>query len=180
MSPPAIAFISSRGVPPRSTASATFGPTDWTWVSSRNSSRSSSLAKPYRFMPSSRMIRWVWSSVSAPTAGTVRIELAETASAVADAGALDDDVVGAADEHRAAHRGDQIAALIAAPLAWQMATASASAAWSGDGGSGSDSSAPTMRWTWPFSARPDPQTACLTACGVYEYARHAVHARRPA
>ena len=34
------------GVPPESTASATFGPTAWTPISSRNRSRSSSVAKP--------------------------------------------------------------------------------------------------------------------------------------
>ena len=60
------------------------------------------------------------------------------------------------------------AALSGAPLAWQMATARASAAWSGSGGSGSDSSAPTIRCTWALSALPEPHTACLTACGVYE------------
>ena len=45
-SPLAIAFRSSRGVPPESTASATLGPTPCTPISIRNSSRSASLAKP--------------------------------------------------------------------------------------------------------------------------------------
>ena len=51
-------------------------------------------------------------------------------------------------------------------FAWQMATASASAAWSGVGGDGSASSAWTMRLTCSLSARPLPQTAPLTCCGV--------------
>ena len=45
-SPAASAPTSSRGVPPLSTASATFGPTDCTPMSSRKRSRSSSVAKP--------------------------------------------------------------------------------------------------------------------------------------
>ena len=45
-SPVAIAFSSSRVVPPESTASATFGPTPCTPISMWKSSRSSSLAKP--------------------------------------------------------------------------------------------------------------------------------------
>ncbi len=45
-SPAATAPSTSRGGPPESTASAIFGPTDWTASSSRNRSRSSSVAKP--------------------------------------------------------------------------------------------------------------------------------------
>jgi hypothetical protein len=45
-SPPASALTRSRGAPPESTASATFGPTDWTEISIRKRSRSSSVAKP--------------------------------------------------------------------------------------------------------------------------------------
>jgi hypothetical protein len=45
-SPLAIALSSSRGVPPESTASATFGPTLCTPISIRNSSRSDSEPKP--------------------------------------------------------------------------------------------------------------------------------------
>src|SRR5207302_9757730 len=79
---------------------------------------------------------------------------------VADAAALDHDVVGPPDHHAPSHRGDHASAFVrAAALAWQMATARASAAWSGSGGVGSLSSAPTMRCTWPFSARPLPHTA---------------------
>src|SRR5262249_7394184 len=89
---------------------------------------------------------------------------------VADAARrLDDDVVGAADRHVAGDERDHPASAAAASgagVAWQMATASASAAWSGRGGSGSESSAWTIRATWPLSARPVPQTAPLTCCGV--------------
>ena len=46
VSPAAIAFSSSRGAPPDSTASATFGPTLCTPISIRNSSRSDSEEKP--------------------------------------------------------------------------------------------------------------------------------------
>ena len=46
VSPAATAPSSSRGGPPESTASAIFGPTDCTPISSRNRSRSSSVAKP--------------------------------------------------------------------------------------------------------------------------------------
>ena len=55
---------------------------------------------------------------------------------------------------------------IGAPLAWQIATASASAAWSGFGSSCSISSVWTIRCTWSLAARPEPQTAALTCCGV--------------
>ena len=58
------------------------------------------------------------------------------------------------------------AACSGAPLAWQIATASASAAWSGFGSSGERSRDWTMRWTWSLAARPEPQTAALTCCGV--------------
>ena len=58
------------------------------------------------------------------------------------------------------------AAASGAPLAWQIATASASAAWSGRGSSGSASSVWTIRCTWSLAARPEPQTAPLTCCGV--------------
>ena len=60
------------------------------------------------------------------------------------------------------------AAACGAPLAWQIATASASAAWSGRGGASSPSSIWTIRATWSLSARPDPLTAYLICCGVYE------------
>ena len=46
VSPAMTAPVSSRGGPPESTASATFGPTPWTPISARNRSRSSSVAKP--------------------------------------------------------------------------------------------------------------------------------------
>ncbi len=46
VSPVAIALRSSRGAPPESTASATFGPTPCTPISIRNSSRSASVEKP--------------------------------------------------------------------------------------------------------------------------------------
>jgi hypothetical protein len=46
LSPEAIAFRSSRGVPPDSTASATLGPTDCTPISMRKSSRSDFVEKP--------------------------------------------------------------------------------------------------------------------------------------
>ena len=45
-SPATSAATSSRGVPPLSTASATFGPTDCTPMRARKRSRSSSVAKP--------------------------------------------------------------------------------------------------------------------------------------
>src|SRR5689334_12652370 len=80
LSPEAIARSSSFVVPPDSTASATFGPTPCTPISSRNSSRSSSLEKPYRYIPSSRMTRWVCRSFSLPTAGTALSVSADTAS----------------------------------------------------------------------------------------------------
>ena len=47
-SPLASAPSSSRGGPPDRTAWATFGPTPWTPISIRKSSRSVSLAKPNR------------------------------------------------------------------------------------------------------------------------------------
>src|SRR3954464_6308914 len=68
--PFAIAFRSSRVVPPLSTARASFGPTDWTPVSMWNSSRSSSLAKPKRCIPSSLRTRCACRSISLSTAGT--------------------------------------------------------------------------------------------------------------
>ena len=79
-SPVAIAASSSRGEPPLSTASATFGPTFWTPISIRNRSRSDSVAKPNRCMPSSRRIRWACSEVSRPAPGTAPSVSAETAS----------------------------------------------------------------------------------------------------
>ena len=60
----------------------------------------------------------------------------------------------------------EVAVRSGAALAWQIATASASAAWSGLGSAASDSSAWTMRCTWSFAARPEPQTAALTCWGV--------------
>jgi hypothetical protein len=78
-SPAAMAASSSRGGPPLSTASATLGPTAWTPSSSRNSSRSSSLAKPNRAIASSRRIVWACSVTSRPTAGTWRRVSLETA-----------------------------------------------------------------------------------------------------
>ena len=80
VSPEAIAFSSSRGVPPESTASATFGPTDWTPISIRNSSRSDWVEKPYRCIASSRMTRWVSSRACSPAAGTEPSVSEETAS----------------------------------------------------------------------------------------------------
>ena len=75
--------------------------------------------------------------------------------AVADAAGLDHDVVGTADEHLAADRGDHptwtsdsLAANACAGRvwpAWQIATARASAVWSDCGGSGRPSRVPTMR-----------------------------------
>jgi hypothetical protein len=79
-SPAAIALRSSRVLPPESTASATLGPTPWTPISIRNRSRSVSLAKPYSWMPSSRITRWAKSSTSSPAAGTSRRVSADTAS----------------------------------------------------------------------------------------------------
>ncbi len=69
---------------------------------------------------------------------------------------------------RALEQGDHAlsAAASGAPFVWQMATASASAAWSGRGRSDSASSVWTMRCTWTLAARPEPQTAPLTCCGV--------------
>src|SRR5215210_5096352 len=80
-SPAAIARRSSRGGPPESTASATFGPTACTPTSMRNSARSSSEANPESCIDSSRTTRWVWSNTSSPAAGTWRRVSAETASA---------------------------------------------------------------------------------------------------
>ncbi len=58
------------------------------------------------------------------------------------------------------------AAACGAPLAWQIAIASASAAWLGRGGDSRLRSTWTIRATWSFSARPEPQTACLICWGV--------------
>ena len=104
-------------------------------------------------------------------AGDLAQRLGRDGQAVADpARGLDHHVVGAADRDLAGDERDHPATAAAAAsgawLAWQMATASASAAWSGRGGSGSESSAWTIRATWPLSARPVPQTAPLTCCGV--------------
>ena len=55
----------------------------------------------------------------------------------------------------------------------QIATASASAAWSGEGTSDRPSRRATIRPTWSLPARPWPQTAPLTCCGVYERDGHA-------
>ncbi len=78
-SPEATAVSSSRGEPPLSTASATFGPTDCTPMSARKRSRSSSVAKPKSASASSRTTRWLCSATVAPTAGTWRSVSAETA-----------------------------------------------------------------------------------------------------
>ena len=100
--------------------------------------------------------------------GNVPERLGRDGEAVADAAAVDDDVVGAADGDVAADERDHpvIAIATGAWLRWQMATARASAAWSGRGGSGSASSAATISCTWSLSARPEPQTAPLTCWGV--------------
>ncbi len=79
-SPVAIAASSSRGEPPDSTARATFGPTFWTPISIRNSSRSDSVAKPNRCIASSRRIRWECREASRPAAGTAVSVSADTAS----------------------------------------------------------------------------------------------------
>src|ERR1019366_859909 len=97
--------------------------------------------------------------------------LAGDGQAVADIGAQHDHVVGAAHRHLAAQQRDHAptrarALASGAQLAWQTATASASAAWSGRGSSARPSSTWTMRETWSFCARPLPQTAPLTCCGV--------------
>ena len=89
---------------------------------------------------------------------------------VADAAAVDDDVVGAAHRDLALEQGDHAVAASAAAsgarLAWQIATASASAAWSGCGSSVQREQRWTIRCTWSLSARPLPQTAPLTCWGV--------------
>ena len=66
----ATAASSSRGGPPESTASAIFGPTPCTPISSRNRSRSSSVAKPISVIASSRTIRCVKSVTGSPIRGT--------------------------------------------------------------------------------------------------------------
>ena len=100
--------------------------------------------------------------------GNVLERLGRDGEAVADAAAVDHDVVGTADGDVAADERDHpvIAIATGAWLRSQMATARASAAWSGRGGSGSASSAATILCTWSLSARPEPQTAPLTCWGV--------------
>src|SRR5262249_50437481 len=90
---------------------------------------------------------------------------------VADTAAGDDHVVGAAHRDLAREERDHATASAfrsGAPLAWQIATARASAAWSGLGRLASESSVWTMRCTWSFAARPEPQTAPLICWGVWE------------
>ena len=79
-SPAATAASSSRGLPPESTARATFGPTPWTPMRSRKRSRSASVAKPWRSSASSRTMRCVCSVAGRPAAGTCLSVSAETAS----------------------------------------------------------------------------------------------------
>ncbi len=136
----AIARRSSRGAPPERIAIATLGPTPETEIRCRKRSRSSSVAKPKSCIESSRETRWLWSSTSLPLDGHRLERLRGDAEPVADAGRLDDDVVGAADQHLAADRGDHPTPTLAWPAAsiagrrcvacpaWQIATASASAA----------------------------------------------------
>ena len=107
-----------------------------------------------------------------PTRRDLAQRLGRDRQPVADAaGGLEHDVVGAADRDLAGDERDHRAATAArrrsgARLAWQTATASASAAWSGARRRGSASSAATIRVTWALAARPLPQTAPLTCCGV--------------
>ena len=160
-------------------------------MSIRNSSRSDSVAKPKRCMPSSRSTRWVCSRASRPASGSAaasprtppagsprrrpRSPPRRAAAAAARRARRRSrrllrasSIRGAFCARRRTPSRDPSALRSGAPLAWQMATARASAAWSGSGGSGSESSVPTIRCTWSFSAPPLPHTACLTACGVYE------------
>ena len=132
-SPAASAPISSRGGPPESTASATFGPTDWTASSIRNRSRSCSAVEAVQ---RERVVAHDQVGVQRHLLagrGHVAERLGGTASAVADAAAEDHDVVAAADRDLAAQQRDHrpppsSASDNGAQLTWQIATASASAA----------------------------------------------------
>ena len=159
-SPAAIARSSSRAVPPERVAIATLGPIPLTEISTRKRSRSSSEAKPKRASESSREISSACRKASRAGRGDRFQRLRGDRQPIADAGGVDHDVVGAADHHLAADRGDHPATRSRGAGAphrprprcaarrlppWQIATASASAAWSGVGGSGSPSSVPTIR-----------------------------------
>ena len=125
-------------------------------------SRSSSSA-------SSRTIRWVCSVAALPAARDVPQRLGRDGQPVADAAAGDDDVVGAAHRDLAGEQRDHAAASAAAQRrAVGVADRDRERVGRvvGPRQLGSASSVCTIRCTWSLAARPEPQTAPLTCCGV--------------
>src|SRR5205823_13104664 len=92
---------------------------------------------------------------------------------VADPAATHNDVARASEQDLPRDQRDHTAPTALASgarLRSHTATASASAAWSDAGCSASPSRRVTILATCCFPARPCPQTAPLTCCGVYERA----------
>ena len=180
VSPAATALSSSRGGPPDSTASATFGPDR---LDRDQHQEQLALLLGGESVQLQGVVADDHVAVQEHLVADRRHvpeRLGRHRQPVADPAAVDHDVVAAADRDGAGDQGDHparrrrpgphrvptSARTSGARFRSQIATASASAAWSGEGGPDNASSRATIRPTCSLPARPCPQTASLTCCGV--------------